>query len=202
MSRQSTQSVELYAVAATLRTSTRGTQFLMVECAKSETAKGGSTRILGDWGSQSEFFESVLAQMPKNEAGEVTADKRLKLTNAVSLGDGVIYTDNNVPKLIQHRKRIVRDADGNDTVEDAQPMCVSSVSVVALDDLGENFRTLVDAEMMRRCLAQDEPDEDKAGTWYVPVRGEDYSDYYIDPITWADVRAELFGDIEDEEVSE
>lgn len=202
MGKQSTQSVELYAVAATLRTSTRGTQFLMVECNKSEAAKGGTTRILGDWGSQSEFFESVLAQMPKNNDGEVTADKRLKLTNAVSLGDGVIYTDNNVPKLIQHRRRIVRDADGNDTVEDAQPTCVSSVSVVALDDLGENFRTLVDAEMMRRCLAQDEPDEDKAGTWYVPVRGEDYSDYYIDPITWADVRAELFGDVEDEEVSE
>ena len=201
MSRQSTQSVELYAVAATLRTSARGTQFLMVECSKSEEAKGGFTRILGNWGSQSEFFESVLAQMPKDGA-EVSVDKRLRLTNAVSLGKGVIYTDDNVPKLIQHRKRIVRDDDGNDTVEDAQPTCVSSVSVVALDDLGENFRTLVDAEMMRRCLAQDEPEDGKAGTWYVPVRGEDYSDYYIDPITWADVRAELFGDIEDEEVSE
>lgn len=187
------QQAEIFAVAATLRSSSRGTQYLMVECSYKETAHGGQSRILGNWGAQSEFFESVLAQMPKTN-GEIPVDKRLRLNDVVSLGDGVIYVDNNVPKLIQHRKRVNEDGESERVIPDQM---ASSVSVVALNDLGENFRTLVDAEMMRRCLAREEPDT-PAGSWYSPVRGEDYSDYYVDPITWADVAAELFGDLADE----
>lgn len=187
---------QLYAVAATLRKSARGTSYLMVECAEDDSAKSGAQKLIGEWDPQLELFEEVMANMP-NDPEE---NKRYRLTDAVDLGLGCVFNETRgVPRLVS--RRFVLDDNGSLVPQDDR--VVNSVRGVALKRFGEEPAVMIDSELIRRCMLRDVPKQE--GTQYLPVRGEDYSRYYLDVITWEEIREELFGDAydaSDDEVSE
>lgn len=176
--------VELFCIAITQRTANDGERtYLMAEFANSEDAKGGTLKIIGDWGRQSELYDKLCHATVRGTTEPVVLedDKRVVI-NPITAGQGWLVTDRSVPSLIQYRKR---DADSPIRKSLAQ-----SVRLVALEDLGEDPQEMVDAEMVRRCLT-DEPGENGLGTWYRPRLGEDYSDYYVAECTWDDIRESL-----------
>ena len=181
--------IKLYAVAATLQKSERGTRYLMVECADSDTAKGGAQKLIGEWDPQLDLFEEILEQMPK----DFSEGKRYRLNEAVELGLGCAFnTDRGVPRLVA--RRFVADDDGN--LVPQPDRLVNSVRGVALKRYNEDPNVMIDAEIIRRCMLRTVPE--KPGTQYLPIRGEDYSRYYIDIIDWEEIRKELFGDVDDD----
>lgn len=179
----------LYAVAITRRKSStldadgKEQFYLMVEFADSEDAKGGTLKIIGDWGRQSDMYNTLCHATVRDTTDPVVLEENKRVViNPVTAGQGWIVMDKSVPSLIQYRKR---DANTN-----VRKSLANSVRLVALVDFGEDPQEMVDAEMVRRCLT-DEPDEHGLGTWYRPRLGEDYSDYYVAECTWDDIRESL-----------
>lgn len=158
-----------------------GREYISVEIATSEDAKGGTRAFLPD----GDIKEEILALVGEVEFADAdSTPNRYKLTDSYEIGKVAFYSTDKVPAVKQHYKD--RNT-GDDRVR-----VLTTVSGVAIAALAQTPSDLIDRELIRRCNSDD----------FSPVKGQDYSRYRFADTTWEAVERELFGDdevIDDEE---
>lgn len=181
--------VQLYCVSVTGGTSSTGSKFIIMNVSENSSSKTGAMKVISEY---SDLFSVITTALDEQEV-EITYPteredrKRVSLETAISVGKGIVFEETNVPIVIQLRK--------NDVDDSIRRTPLTSVRGVALMDLGESVKGLVEREMIRRCNDHEQ---------FLPVKGQDYSRFFYAETTWEEIAKALFpdGDEETEEEDE
>lgn len=153
--------VQLYCISLKGGTYSNGDRFIIMYLNEDPYARTGAMKVISD---NTDMFQDILDATIRQDLNiDFPKDKKKRklvfLNRAISVGKGIIFDDSNVPIVI-HVKKL------SDGTEKRVPL--TSVSGVALFDLGESVREIVEIEMIRRCNNHQE---------FLPVKGQDYSRY-------------------------
>ena len=168
--------VQLYCISLKGGTYSNGDRFIIMYLNEDPYARTGAMKVISD---NTDMFQDILDATIRQDLNiDFPKDKKKRklvfLNRAVSVGKGIIFDDSNVPIVI-HVKKL------SDGTEKRVPL--TSVSGVALFDLGESVREIVEIEMIRRCNNHQE---------FLPVKGQDYSRYLYSDVDWKEIAKMLF----------
>ena len=170
--------VQLYCVSVTGGTSSTGSKFIIMNVSPNSDAKTGAMKVISEY---SDLFSTLIDELNEQSIElkyptERDERERISLNTSIAIGNGIIFEDTNVPVVIQLRKL------EDDTIRRTP---LTSVRGVALTDLGESVRGLVEREMIRRCNDREQ---------FLPVKGQDYSRFFYAETTWEEIAKALFPD--------
>lgn len=178
--------VQLYCVSVTGGTSSTGSKFIIMNVSPNSDAKTGAMKVISEF---SDLFQPLIDELEDQSIElefptEREDRKRVSLDTSIAIGNGIIFEETNIPIVIQLRKL------DDDSIRRTP---LTSVRGVALTDLGESVRGLVEREMIRRCNDHEQ---------FLPVKGQDYSRFFYAETTWEEIAKALFPDGDDADEDE
>ena len=160
--------VQLYCISVIGGIYSNGDKFIIMSLNENQNANSGAIKIISD---NTDLYYDIIAAVKEQGINIAFARKkkdfkRIFLNSAISVGEGIIFKDTNVPIVL----KVIKNDNGTE-----KRIPLVEVSGVALLELGESVQSLVEIEMIRRCNNHQA---------FLPVKGQDYSRFLYTDTPW------------------